>query len=319
MSYVLTANTPPPIIIHLDSRFATSYLETDSNGRVITTNFIYVMKEPITVPDHMNLLISLHTATIPYSFYNVRNGINDKIYYNMGGVDYVLTLEAGNYSATGLASTLKNHIDSNGGTSTISYSRESLKYTFNIAGVANFDFTFDGRTDGANDLLGFYDVNFNIPIGVDTKSEKAIDLNDSIHGLYIRQNIATKGTLDNEDGTFSNILARLPITTNAGGIIFFTPASHDHETMVSVPVIQTIGVKLTDDRNRSIDLNGLHWQMSLKISYIHKEVLREPPPRRYGPVFTETPSMRQKRLGVKDPQREEESKIKKKSKSKKNK
>ena len=47
MSYVLTANTPPPIIIHLDSRFATSYLENDVNGRPLTTNFIYVMKEPI--------------------------------------------------------------------------------------------------------------------------------------------------------------------------------------------------------------------------------------------------------------------------------
>ena len=312
MSYVLEANTPPPIIIHLDSRFATQYLETDSNGRNKTTNYLYVMKEPILVPDHMNLLLSLHTATIPYSFYNVRSGVNNNIYYNMGGVDYVLTLEAGNYSATGLSSTLKNHIDSNGGISTISYSRESLKYTFNIAGVANFDFTFDGRTDGANDLLGFYEVDFNIPIGVDTKSEKAIDLNDSIHGLYIRQNIATKGTLDNEDGTFSNILARLPITTNAGGIIFFTPASHDHETMVSVPVIQTIGVKLTDDRNRAIDLNGLHWQMSLKIAYIHKEDLREPPPRRYEPVFTETPSMPQKRL-------EDNSKINKKQRKSKNK
>lgn len=284
MSYVLTTNTPPPIIIHLDSRFATQYLETDSNGRAKTTNFIYVMKEPLIVPDHMNLLVSLHTATIPYSFYNVRNGVNDKIYYNMGGVDYILTLDSGNYSATGLASTLKTHIDSNGGTATISYSRESLKYTFNIAGVANFDFTFEGKTDGANELLGIYNVNYNIPIGVDTKSEKAIDLNDSIHGLYIRQNIATKGTLDNEEGTFSNILARLPITTNAGGIIFFSPSDHDHETMVSVPVIQTIGIKLTDDRNRAIDLNGLHWQMSLKISYIHKEDLRTPPPRRYEPT-----------------------------------
>jgi hypothetical protein len=312
MSYVLSANTPPPIIIHLDSRFATTYLENDVNGRAKTTNFIYVMKEPLTVPDHMNLLISLHTATIPYSFYNVRSGVNDKIYYNMGGVNYIFTLTSGNYSATGLASSLKTDIENNGGTATISYSRETLKYTFNIAGVANFDFNFSGVSDGANDLLGLYEIDKNIPIGVNTLSDKAIDLNDSIHGLYIRQNIATKGTLDNEDGTFSNILARLPITTNAGGIIFFTPASHDHETMVSVPVIQTIGIKLTDDRNRSIDLNGLHWQMSLKISYIHKEALREPPPRRYEPIFTETPSMRRKRLSL-----EEQSKIKKKTNSKK--
>jgi hypothetical protein len=115
MSYVLEANTPPPIIIHLDSRFATQYLETDSNGRKNYKFYLYVMKEPILSPDHMNLLLSLHTATIPYSFYNVRSGVNDKIYYNMGGVDYILTLTSGNYSATGLASTLKTDIENNGG------------------------------------------------------------------------------------------------------------------------------------------------------------------------------------------------------------
>ena len=281
MSYVLSTNTPPPIIIYLDSRFATSYLETDSNGRPKTTNFIYVMKEPLLVPDHMNLLVSLHTATIPYSFYNVNVNVNDKIYYDIAGSNKVLQLTAGNYSATGLASVVKAHIESFGATAIITYSRETLRYNFTISGVASFNFNFDNKTNSANDLLGLYDVDKNIPIGVATPSEKAVDLNDSIHGLYIRQNIATKGCLDNEEGTFSNILARLPITTNAGGIIFFTPASHDHETMVSVPVVQTIGIKLTDDRNRSIDLNGLNWQMSLKISYIHKEVLREKQPRRY--------------------------------------
>ena len=306
MSYVLSANTPPPIIIHLDSRFATSYLETDTNGKPKTTNFIYVMKEPILVPDHMNLLISLHTATIPYSFYNVRTGVNDKIYYNFNsGVEQTFSLDAGNYSATGLATFVKTQLDLTGLTFLITYSRESMKYTFTATGGTQFAFKFADKTDGANELMGFYNEDTTIPIGVATKSTKAIDLNDSIHGLYIRQNIATKGTLDNEEGTFSNILARLPITTNAGGIIFFDASHSDHETMVSVPAIQTIGIKLTDDRNRAIDLNGLHFQISLKVAYIHKEKLRELQPRRYEAlrpnVITE----------------QEKPKIKKKTKTKK--
>jgi hypothetical protein len=65
--------------------------------------------------------------------------------------------------------------------------------------------------------------------------------------------------------------------------------------MVSVPVINTIGIRLTDDRNRSIDLNGHHFQLSLKIAYIHKEKLREKPPRRYEPIFTETLQMKRMR------------------------
>jgi len=298
MSYSLTTNTPPPVIIHLDSRFATNYLATDSNGRRLTTNFIYTLKEPLVVPDHMNLLLSLHTATIPYSFYNVRSGVNSKVSYVIGGVRTTFDLDEGNYSATGLASFIKGKLELEAGlTALIDYSRETLKFGFTITGVADFKFDMTTIDNDASELIGMYkEEEFVIPIGVRTLVPKVIDLNDSIHGLYIRQNIATKGTLDNEAGVFTNILARLPITTNAGGIIFFTPSSNDHDTMVSVPVINTIGIRLTDDRNREINLNGLHFQISLKIAYIHKEKLREPPPRRYEAVFTETPKMREERL-----------------------
>ena len=279
MSYILESNTPPPVIIHLDSRFATQYLETYK-----TTNYLYSMKEPLAIPDHMNVLLSLHTATIPYSFYNVRTNVNDTIKwrYNGGGVNELI-LPAGNYSANKLASTMKTAFeDGTGLTALVEYSRESLKFSFTITGGSQFSFDFTGGgTRNGEELIGMDDeVETTIPIGVKTHSTKAIDLNDSIHGLYIRQNIATKGTLDNESGVFTNILARLPITTNAGGIIFYTPSSNDHETMVSVPSIQTIGIRLTDDRNRSIDLNGLHWQMSMKISYIHKRDIEPPPLRR---------------------------------------
>ena len=290
MSYILSANTPPPVIIHLDSRFATQYLETDALGKPKSTNFIYTLKEPMTIPDHMNLLVSLHTSTIPYTFYNVREGVNDTIAFVADGTPYEFTLDKGNYSATGLASVIKTELDAISGlTATIDYSRETLKFGFTLTGITTFQFDMRTTSNNGADLIGMYDSDvLSIPMNTRTIVPKAIDLNDSIHGLYIRQNIATAGTLDNESGVFTNILARLPITTNAGGIIFFTPSSNDHETMVSVPVINTIGIRLTDDRNRSIDLNGHHFQLSLKIAYIHKEVLRTPPLRRPNQKLTQT-------------------------------
>lgn len=296
MSYVLEANTPPPVIIHLDSRFATQYLETDTNGKPKSTNFTYTLKEPMNVPEHMNLLVSLHTATIPYTFYNVRRDVNDAITFKADGTTYQIILEEGNYSATGLASILKTNLESVSGLSAlIDYSRETMKFGFTITGITSFEFDMTATTNNGAELIGMYETDvLEIPIGVRTLTPKAIDLNDSIHGLYIRQNIATKGSLDNESGVFTNILARLPITTNAGGIIFFTPSSNDHETMVSVPVINTIGIRLTDDRNRSIDLNGHHFQMSIKISYIHKEKLRSLPLRRPNLKLTENATEKKK-------------------------
>ena len=87
MSYVLETNTPPPVVIHLDSRKG-QQLQTG-----LTTNFLYTLKEPLLVPDHMSLLLSLHTATIPYSFYNVRAGVNNIIAFYVAGISQTLTLE----------------------------------------------------------------------------------------------------------------------------------------------------------------------------------------------------------------------------------
>ena len=289
MSYTLTANTPPPVVIHLDSRKG-NQIESG-----LTTNFTYTLKEPLLVPDHMNLLLSLHTATIPYSFYNVgshNNRFNFRI-FGFEGVgtseDAPFDLPAGNYSATGLGNAIKSFLEgflisgSSGAITSFhfSYSRETLKYSMSFEGGATALSILESST--ALDLLGIVGLKV-IPLSATPSliSDNAIDLNDSIHGLYVRQNIATKGTLDTEEGTFSNILARIPITTNAGGIIFYWQEPHD--TMISIPMIQTIGIRLTDDKHRSINLNGLHFQLSLKISYIHKETLRDLQPRRYEPT-----------------------------------
>jgi hypothetical protein len=279
MSYILTANTPPPVVIHLDS--GSSRVQQLETG--LTTNFLYVLKEPILVPDHMNLLLSLHTATIPYSFYNVGSH-NNLIRFVLDGVNKDLTLESGNYSAFSLLNNIKNFLEAEASITTfhISYTRETLKFKMGFEGSAT---TLTISTDStALELIGFPNGG-TIPKSSTTRitSVNAIDLNDAIHGLFVRQNLATKGTLDTNEGTFSNILARLPITTNAGGIIFYTPSSNQHETMVSLPIIQTIGIRLTDDRHRSINLNGLHFQLSLKVSFIHKEILRPLPPRRIAP------------------------------------
>ena len=41
--------------------------------------------------------------------------------------------------------------------------------------------------------------------------------------------------------------------------------------MVDLKSIQSIGIKLTDDTNRALDLNGGHWQVSLQIDYVYRK------------------------------------------------
>ena len=304
MSYILTSNTPPPIVIHLDSRYGESVQSL--NGKPLTTNYIYTLREPVVVPENMNVLLSLHHATIPYSFYNVRTGINDTVYFGTNITDLgintglSIALPEGNYSATSLASTIKSKIEGfevsgqtlsqRGFTLNISYSRETLKFGFTPTftagsgklGALDIDFnSVPGATNKANILLGFGDTDNMLmnTSGITSFSPNCVDINDSIHGLYIRTNLTSKSTLDTEDGHFSNILARIPITTNAGGIIFHHASQTSHMSIIDVPVIQTLGIKLTDDKNQTIDLHSLHFQISLLISFIHKEVKRTIPNR----------------------------------------
>ena len=290
----MSLGTHSSVVLHLDSRFATKFLETG-----LSTNFIYDLVEPIEVPDHETCEVSLYTATIPYSFYNVRPGVNDQLKLKVGSeAEKVITLTPGNYSATGLKAELQRLVSAVSNQThpklhvvlfDTTYSRETLKYSFSASGsnMGNDTLSIDFMT--AKGLFGFKVTSTGYIVFNGTSSngprtlnsEICIDINDSIHGLYIRQNLTTKSTLDNENGTFTNILARIPINTNPGGIIFHSPANTTHHATASLRVIQSIGIKLTDDANRAIDLNGLHFQISLLISF-------KPLPERVMPVTRES-------------------------------
>lgn len=295
MSYILNSGTPPPFTIYLDSRFASQYLETDADGFDLTTNYIYNLNEPLVIPPNMNVLIQLEEATIPYSFYNVRGLVNDVIFikYILNGATLYtfVQLDDGNYTSNSLASEVKSKINSAftayGMSLTMTYDRIQQRYTFSFTTTdANFtqlffsftQDTIDNEAIGAfvsrpaNKLLGIRDLTEigMIRNGASATSNMVVDINDNIHGLYIRQNLSTKQTLDNSTGKFSNILDRIPITTNAGGVIFYRNMN-GHKTMVDTNIIQSIGIRLTDDRHRTINLNGLHFQISLVIYYIYKE------------------------------------------------
>ena len=45
----------------------------------VTTDYSYEFKEPVECRTGEGVLVSLVSAAIPYSFYNVRDGVNDKI------------------------------------------------------------------------------------------------------------------------------------------------------------------------------------------------------------------------------------------------
>ena len=300
MSYITSAGNMPSKILYINSEDASQYLATKLNfdGTTSSLNcyFNYILKECIEIPLNQRAVISLSSATIPYSFYNIRQDVNDSIDIKLTNVTTAFTytpdpliLPDGNYDVYSLAEYITTELNNPAGdyqdtgnkieyTFAMEFSTDTQKYSYSATPKGSMegetiriDILFD---TGLNAFKKpFIELGFrvrDIPIGSTAiKSDNVVDMNGSIHGVYIRTNLVSDGTLDSQNGVFSNILARLPINVNSGGIIFATPNEATHKSLVDLRSISQLTIRLTDDRNRLLDLNGLHFQIAIEISFVY--------------------------------------------------
>lgn len=296
MSYQLQSNAMPSKILYVDSRDASIYLSNN------TSYFQYELREKIEVPLNQRALISLNSATIPYSFYNIRTDVNNKLKIQLENTtqgttdDFELQIDAGNYDVYSLSTFIENFINNNVLTGTnviivIDYNNDKQKFIYNLSKADDtipndqyfLKFRFDDTiiTQTPHIEMGFKEgslMTMLIPssvAGVASTSQlvstNVVDVNGSIHGVYVRTNLVSNGTLDTQSGTFSNILSRIPINVNSGGIIFATPNNATHRSIVDLRTIDILTIRLTDERNRILDLNGLDFQIAISIDFLYAE------------------------------------------------
>ena len=302
----------PSKILYIDSRDASQYLATDiDTGYDLTSYFKYDLIEKIEVPSNQVIFVSLNSTTIPYSFYNIRSDVNDRIDVKIeeehssgayqGASTKGITIPAGNYSSITLGNFLSTELSStafnvgNVGTdhsftTTADYDSDTQKYVFTFTPTGSsagktlrIQFLFStGPASGthANIELGFLnDSDFEYTSNTGSfastitsfNSINVVDINGSIHGVYIRTNLTSNSTLDSQNGTFSNILARIPIKVQSGGVIFREPNNSVHKALTQHKNLSQISIRLTDERNRLLDLNGLHFQLAIQFDFDYLE------------------------------------------------
>lgn len=391
-SYQLDPQYDASKVLYINSKDATTYLEVNAQGTdYLHTNFLYSLTEKLNIAGDQMALLSLYSATIPHSFFNVREGVNDVVPMRLNMIDgnndaisgqFDLKLDDGNYDTDSLirqfyygnvdfqtaeyigfkeiiivgtdsggngfsnpiTDFIKDSDPFTGENPFLSFNQinncfrfkmeyndgapnvvagdvkvRSLQITFNW-GTAPITPTFAGGYDlsgttnhMANALLGFrgnsdyptlanqvepatgnlFYVSETIPPAplIHTRcvlqSQIVIDLNDNIHGLMLRTNLVSKGSLSSHTSIFSNILARIPISTLAsrletttsqtqnqhgsaqqGGMIYFNPSQATHQNLVDLSAIDVLGIRLTDDKDRTIDLNGLDFQIAILLQYV---------------------------------------------------
>jgi len=271
------------------------------------------------------MLVSLNSVSIPNTFYNIRQGVNDRIPFRVWHLTYPtpgfvpspavpvdpgvvhhdlydVTLKSGNYPVTtktktylgvvqhdpfaeevltkmkiGTASRFPNNTFTMvADTETMRYEYEQTNTSTDAAQVAHAtsieffppEHTAAGVT--ANKEMGFADnalLSARQIFGSRT-SQNVYDFFGSVHGLMVRTSMSQKGVMDSQTGAFGNILARVPIDAQPGGVIFHQPMNSTHRNLVAARHIDSITVRVSDERNRLIDLNGLHMNLAILVERV---------------------------------------------------
>ena len=283
MGYTQHSNTESSKVIHINSEDAHKNLSTTTD-----TYFQFFMDNAIICPLNQRMLVSLHSAIIPYSFYNIRSGLNDVIPLIVGlagsEVYHNIIIPEGNYTSGSLKSTIQALIRtvSLDNTFTVTYDRTTMKFKYSIGadsvrdGYVAFDFSHSPNTGHIE--LGFRknEVSDRIFIATPLVSTNVVDVNGSIHGLYIRTNLTQQGSFDSHTKGFNTILGKIPINENFGSVLFFHPSDSNHKVLIQTTEIHTLTIRLTDEKNRLVDLNGLNFSFSIKIDFTFAK--KEKPP-----------------------------------------
>ena len=103
----LETSTDASRVIYLDSSQATDNLSgvASAGESRKSTSVMFQLQEAIVVPPHHSILASIHSCSIPFSFYNFQTGRNTTLKFGRSNdgvitsvVNHTLTLKQGNYN-----------------------------------------------------------------------------------------------------------------------------------------------------------------------------------------------------------------------------
>lgn len=236
----------------------------NSKDRTIgtATDFTVSFKEKILLNPNTKYHAYLESAEIPFTFYGINNTNNQfRMSINGGATFTTMSLTTASYTtSSAFITSLQNTI---GNSITVTYSTTKGTLTFTHAGG---NFVFDFATLGGNcaSILGFED-NGVYAFTTSLQSTKVANFFTPYEKLYIRSSLSTL-SYDTATLSKSDILEKIQI----GNLAPFTQtiyhrATEPYKALLTQQGFDTLYIKLTDIRNRAIDLNGQEWNLCIVI------------------------------------------------------
>ncbi len=231
--------------------------------------------EDIIAEEDEVLGVSLVSATIPNSFYNLsNNNSNNKIKFKeTGDTDYkILSIASGSYDILELSSKIKELLEANStNTLTYTFTYDEINNTLNIKNsnptVKNttFDFTIE---NSCRRFLGFKSQEVSITTTDGITSDRAVDVTDTRNSIYIRlPNLSNSKVLESSSGKFSNIIAQVPVALSRNTFFIFEPPV-EFICELSQKQINSIDINITyQNESEAVNFENADWEINLKITF----------------------------------------------------
>lgn len=256
MSIPLSSNSQLKTIF-LNSQLATKYNNT----------YNFQFSTPINCPLNQQIIISLAEFNVPYVF-PLFNSTNNVFAINESGFGYTLIIP----------DTIRNPIDlqdywnSNKPlsiTSTLVYDKNTFKFTiFSSYRVNITEETTCGRIIG----LEYINQVAQLPLLSTTNPTWHIELPSTVNfrptdQIFIKTEELTLNNV-NSFGSITNTLARVPVNTQPGSIIFYRP-TEINRFIILKKTLQTLKVTLVDSLQQNLDIGSQAFQLLLKVEFIY--------------------------------------------------
>ena len=238
------------INLYLNSKYALKQL----NG---TSNCLFDFSS-LPVEDG-DIYVSIQSANIPGTFYNV-DDINNLLVYNVNaGANINLVIPPANYNVNSLLTYLQTVMTG----FTITFNTASNKYTFTHATNV---FSFKS-TSTCFELLGLQEGATYNSTGLSLTSDLCINF-FTIQTVMIEiSNLITNNKTSNASENNPSILVSIPITTSQNSVLSYVNSHNLFEKINSVKNFASLQVRLLDQDLALLDLNGANWTATLQINY----------------------------------------------------
>jgi len=262
--------------IYINSKYASS--NPDYSG----ANNLYLLPY-IVAPEGHYIHISVVNASIPYSFYNI-NSDNNVLYCTVhyqfiSGVmaahdeSYFINISQGNYNANQMATVLSKMSNWTPTSSLGSYDNPNLVVTYDaitnrfiFKNTLNLEFEFPYPQTTCIEPLGLSEILINnSSFGYQYISKYSINL-AVVRTINVVTNYSS-GNLSILEQNNYNTLCSIPVTVLPNSLIYYEN-SNDFKTNLYLGEINNINIKLTDQDNNVLFLNGLYYNLTLQIDIL---------------------------------------------------